>query len=1127
MSTHDESQREIVRNRLDKSIVVTAGAGSGKTRELVERYLNLIQKNRTCTPDQILALTFTNKAAAEMKKRIRSEFQDVSANESMDIKTQLAFAPVMTFHAFCTALLREFAIEAGVDPEFRVLDDAEKNVLEEKVFLDLLRRPKEEEQTALTHILTIYGKSQLQKILGELTEDSDTCDNVSAFFKQDKEMILNKWEAFLDPIRKQAINSFFADGKAMQALQIVKNAGEGVDQNDKAVEYFNKIRSDIQKITKNTPPEELTHAITDILSQKKLGNSGSKKIWKEGEEDLEEVKNQCRPLLDRFEKLQENLKLTIDPDAAHTDVTLKIIAELLIVAHGYSHRLNEEMRKDGSLRFSDLISRTKHFLKENSDIAKEIRGRYRYIFIDEFQDTDPAQFEIIKSIIGTLEECTGLFIVGDPNQSIYLFRGAAVTLFGLAQNTFEKSHAGEIAKFSVCFRSTPEVIGCVNHVFFNIFPKEQTDENLKKSWEFPHTETYVSDKRSNHLGSVQILLAGDPDSKDTIEIARKHEAKLIAKTIKTHLNKFEDCKPRDIAILIEKRTHLRTYQSALKEAGLDYIVEKGIEFYTLPEVLDLYSILSFICTPHDDCALLAVLRSPYFSLSDRSITILALKSRGFCLWDKMRFVAEVQKKEKVEEERKKIEPLFDDEYKRVLSAHKLLKEWVLFGWTKPLQTSLNNILDSSQICELYAALPDGEQKIANLKKLIELILERSTDTGYGIVDAVEDIKRSIESKEQEGEAELARNAIKVMTIHAAKGREFPVVVLAGLSDGKTGDRLPIHIGENSEEFGITVPDPDADYEMRETPIFTALRLLYEKKEFAERKRLLYVGMTRARDHLILSGTRPKKETASIADGKSKMDWLCSVFNIDPQRPPSQVEFTVDDRYIKIPIITDNGDESEYTRDEQKIVHSGEIYRWIHKPAKKATEKKGTLQIEMSSLARKSSRSSEKKKDFKIPKADHLQPDQLGTLIHEIFSGISVDLILKRYGIDDEEAIKVCQGYYQKFKTLSILQNVHEEYTELSCSLFLPDLNVKLQGKIDRLCRTDDGWVIIDYKTGTADPEEFQPVLESYSRAAERLVKEPVTAYLYEIASHTLIPVAKMEDEAFSLLVDGKARELLS
>ena len=1115
MPTYDENQREIVRDQLDKSIVVTAGAGSGKTRELVSRYVNLIRKEYGM-PQQILALTFTKKAAAEMKKRIRREFQGALSIDyqkgNLDMKMELAFAPIMTFHAFCTTLLREFAIEAGVDPDFRILDDTEKNTLEEKAFLDLLQNPQsEEERTALTMILTVYRRNQLQKILRELTERGDASTFHNAHFTiRNKTAILKKWQELLDPIREQAVHAFFADVTTLHALQTIKSAGDGLDSSDKAVQYFHSIRPSITKVTKDTPHEELAQAIAEILSHT-LGNSGSKKIW--NVEELQEIKSMHKLLRTRLEKLQPYLNLSLDPDAAHTNVAFEIISYLQTVTQGYSHRLKKERQKDESLRFFDLISNTKQFLEKNPKIVEELRKRYPYIFIDEFQDTDPAQFEIISSIVGTFEECKGLFIVGDPNQSIYLFRDADVTLFGQAQDIFRNSLAGEVVEFSVCFRSAPEVIGCVNYVFSQIFSADE------KPWEFPHTKTHVSEKRRKDHGSVQILLAGEIGSKDIIEVAKQKEAKLIVKTIKAHLEANTDYKLKDIAILIEKRTHLEIYLAALEKAGLPFIIGKGLGFYTLPEILDFYSVLSFICTSHDDCALLAVLRSPYITLSDRSISLLAFKSKEFCLWDKICSVATSPREE--------MEPFFGDEYERVISAQKLLNEWILLGWTQPLQRTINEMLSTSQIYEFYSALPNGEQKIANLRKLIDIILERSADMGYGIVQTVIDIKKSMQSEEREGEAERARSdAISVMTIHAAKGLEFPVVVLAGLSDAKTGNNLPICIGTKPEEFGIKIPNPDADYEIQPTPVFTALHLVREEKELAEKKRLLYVGMTRARDHLILSGTRPKTKFSSIADGKSKMDWLCTVFNIDPQlQPPSPVQFDVDEGSLIIPIIIDNDDESDYAETEQKIVQNGKIYRSIYKPAEKKEQRRGTVQIQMSGLKRESLHASEKYGAL-VPGAEHLQPDQIGTLIHEIFSGISADVILKRYGIYDEEATEICQEYYLKFRALPLLGGVHEEHIELSCSLFLPDIDVNLQGKIDRLCKTENGWVIIDYKSGMASSEEFQPVLEAYCRAAERLVKEPVTAYLYEIRSGSLIPVRKMEDEAFLSFIAVKVRELL-
>jgi ATP-dependent helicase/nuclease subunit A len=434
------------------------------------------------------------------------------------------------------------------------------------------------------------------------------------------------------------------------------------------------------------------------------------------------------------------------------------------------------------------------------------------------------------------------------------------------------------------------------------------------------------------------------------------------------------------------------------------------------------------------------------------------------------------------------------------------------------------VLRSSQICRFYTALANGEQKLANVRKLIDIILERSTEAGYGIVHAVEDIKGSMQAEELEGEAERTQDdVISVMTVHAAKGLEFPVVILAGLSDQKAGDHLPIYIGTKPEEFGIKVPDPDADYEIRETPMYTALHLLHKEKELAETKRLLYVGMTRARDHLILSGTRPKEKYSSIAEGKSKMDFLCTVFDIDPQAlSPPPVRLDADEAHIIIAVITDQkeGEDTASIKGETKPTVPGPLPEIKQMPifTKKQKYTAQKEQIQISHLGRKDNHASDERSAVSVPGTDHLQSDQIGTFMHEIFSGVPAQIVLQRYGVFNKEAISVCQEYYERFLSLPILKTVYEEYMELSCCLFLPGFrsqaDLRLDGVIDRLCKTDYGWILIDYKTRGVEPSELQVVLEAYRRAAERLVQETVTTYLYEIATHTLYPVEKMDDDEF-------------
>jgi ATP-dependent exoDNAse (exonuclease V) beta subunit len=189
-----------------------------------------------------------------------------------------------------------------------------------------------------------------------------------------------------------------------------------------------------------------------------------------------------------------------------------------------------------------------------------------------------------------------------------------------------------------------------------------------------------------------------------------------------------------------------------------------------------------------------------------------------------------------------------------------------------------------------------------------------------------------------------------------------------------------------------------------------------------------------------------------------------------------------------------------------------------------------VHMNMSSLARKENAKAKEHPPL-LPDAKNLKPNEIGTLLHEVFSGIQIETVLRRYGILCEANITACQNHYSRFLQLPELQRVRKEYTELSCCLTVVDQNsphhYHLQGAIDRLCKTDNGWILIDYKTGEGDPMQFQLVLEAYRRAAEHLVKESVTAYQYNIVSHELVLTDSMEDGLFTSLVAAEGSKLLS
>ena len=301
----------------------------------------------------------------------------------------------------------------------------------------------------------------------------------------------------------------------------------------------------------------------------------------------------------------------------------------------------------GGLDFNDLILNARRlFLEQRELVATHFMPRFRYILVDEFQDTDLTQFDIILSIIGTPGPGTDmLFIVGDPKQSIYLFRDADVTRFKEVQRIIQAECQGRVVNLDTSFRSTKAVIDLTNILFSRLFA------SAEKPWEFGYEQIIASEGRAGHEGSIELLLA--PTGDDSAG-SKRCEADMVARRIHSIVHErplkvYEEAADHtyvqrparfgDVAILLEQRTNLSFYLAALGRYGIPVYVHGGTGFYSRQEVLDLYNLLRFLEHRHDNISLAGVLRSPYFGLPDTELFRIA-REKGWTLWDKLRNYAE-------------------------------------------------------------------------------------------------------------------------------------------------------------------------------------------------------------------------------------------------------------------------------------------------------------------------------------------------------------------------------------------------------------------------------------------------------------------------------------------------------
>ncbi len=1085
-----------------RSLCVTAGAGTGKTKVLVEKYIDLLE---TVPVDAILALTFTEKAAKEMKERIRAALAARSGERWERVREEFLWANISTFHAFCSQVLREFPLEAGVDPGFSVLEERESQRIREEAIEGLFHAPPRDDcRDALLHCLRAVGPYGLKGQLLALYEHRETAIPFFAELHADEGSIADRWDRIFRARREAAVAAFFADASAVQAIETLRDlAARYPGDRDSGLRYLRAIEPRLPVLSADRPADLLCTALLQIQATKGgTVKMGSAKHWQGA--DLEKLRDAFACLRDRLRRLQPDLSLAFDPDAPFSRATFRYLRDLGTVFTVYRDAVDAAKARLGAIDFSDMIYRTHTlFHADEALVASHFRNRFRYILVDEFQDTDPAQCRILWRILGDLPAAT-ICIVGDPKQSIYLFRNADVTQFKRTRTAIVEELGGREIRLDVNFRSTPEVLGFVNYVFSVLLADSD------KPWEFGYDPLHGSDGRQNERGSVAILL-GPPDG-DAVARAMA-EAELVARAIQHavehgrlpvywdaaagHLDTPRPAEYRNIAILLERRSNLGYFEWALRKYGIPYHIHAGIGFYRRPEIFDLYNLLRFLDRPRDDVALYGVLRSPYFALSDAALYRIARSGGGGSLWDRLRRSAAADS--------------------NLASAVSHLESWLEHAHREPPARLIERILRDSAIYAVYGGMPEGTQIIANVEKLVGLARGAQRIVTASLGDFVEDLRRRIDEEQREGEAPLdleSGNAVNVMTVHASKGLEFPVVVVPDMAAGMPPDTASILIDEHYG-IGVAVPDPGNDFELEPSLILRVMRDEYNQKLQAERRRLFYVAATRAKDHLIVCGTRPDGIPACLDDCKNRVDWLsCCLGLTDLAIQRGSIPFVPPhgSAPVTVPILTDPGAipaEVRRPRPERIGLPPGTL----------ATLPAHLAPVAVPEAPRTCS-ASEIEHYLRCPKEYHRRyrlgareadptrsafqesPQTRGLLIHEIFQGKNPEVAARRYGIRDPGKVAALSRLYEQFLASPLMATAQEDRREVPfvCRF----AGAAFGGKIDRLVLQSDGsWALVDYKTGPVGDatipeklEEYALQMAVYTAAAEQILRQPVRPYLY-------------------------------
>lgn len=1029
----------------EQNVLVSAGAGTGKTSVLVERYLRIIVKG-LAAPNEILAITFMEKAANEMKKRVVDGLRSLGLDQA---RREIENAYIGTIHAFCARILREHPLEAGIDPQFRVLKEDEADLLKETV-LDQLIEDRFIADPAVRELLGVYGERGIRDGI------ESVYDKMRMYGLTLGRLFSEEAAARGDELKEDLL-------KVLRDLHIFSSKREKAEA---AIEFLN-----------------VPHSCDWLWVQEmKQVQKTFDARGKEGREETKQVKERFGKFIGyHIEKL----------GAAHKRSFLDLLREFDL---GYRSAKHEHAGFD----FTDLQLKAIELLGSGEATSEAIRERYRlqfkFIMVDEFQDTDPVQVRLLD-----LLKCeNNLFLVGDFKQSIYGFRGSEPVFFREKEKEFTGGGKGIGLSLHENFRSRKELLDFINPFFETLWEgTEPAYEALLPKAEF-QTKIELP---------VDLILI-EKEKSETLKMARPEEARNVAERIRELVEK-EGYHYRDFAILFRASETMSFYEQELRELQIPYYVLGGIGFYNRPEIRDLTNFLLTLENPMRDIPFAALMRSPMFLVSDDVLFWLcrhAMKEEN-----PKSIFTQIAHLEEIAE--------ISDENKSRLTRFKTIFENLLRSkGNGTVAEMLEKILIETGYDLYVLGSPQGKRRFANIRKLIDLAREIEARDGIHFGDFVRYVKGLEAEEVRESEAQVEAeddDAVKLLTIHKAKGLEFRCVVLPDLGRGKApaerGFLLDLKLG-----LGMKVYNPEED-DFEKTLTYNLIVEARDCRQSEESKRLLYVAMTRAKERLMFAGITAIDREAK-ENSENWLDWVKSVIEnkgLEVRRSVSDIHrrhghkrkrALVEKKNFRARIEHFNSfslkDPSEETQAlvERFRPHKGVFFDRIDLPvsayllfAKETGRESYRRVYELGAADRPFEVKDEEVLLAEIEEVS--SPADIGTLVHKVFERLvrkkTRDLKYVRETVhfytEDSPALaadvlKMAETFVQSgfFEELLRAKRI---FSELPFSLRLKRGIV--HGVLDLLFQNEAGeWLIVDYKTSNIGKSEIETTGERYREQME-------------------------------------------
>jgi ATP-dependent helicase/nuclease subunit A len=864
-------QKAAAVDRADENIALSSGAGCGKTYVLARRFAERLRNSPGDDPlSHLVALTFTEKAALEMSQRVRRMLRDLSEEATgpqrdrlLQWLEELPEARISTIHSFCASLLRTYAVEAGVDPDFAVC--ADEPVVEQMLASaadQAVLAAVQAQRTEATDLLMRMPYGRLVEHVRWLLEHRTVCD-LSAC--TDPASILARWRRQLERQSQTAWRDLESD----EALKDRMDRLESVpcaDSSDRLAEHRAEQLGLIRRLLRSSSART-----REVLSQlnPRPGGIGSAKTWGD-RETVRRVREQLSAVVSQVAACA----VYTEDIAAQDEAAARDLAAMAALALEARRIYAADKRGKGLLDFTDLLDLTANLLKSRPDVRRAAGGQIRQLLIDECQDTDAFQVELLLSLItdkpaASLPGDGRLFFVGDAQQSIYRFRGAQVEVF---RELRHRLGTAKQLRLDVSFRTHPAGVAFINHLFAPLLGDDYEPLEAHRGGSPPHAPVEIL--LAEGAGGAPITRAADAVGAQAALTAHR-----IAEMVAGGERLVWDSRSRqwravrygDVAILFGRMTASLDYERQLARRNVPFYVVAGTGFFKQQEVYDLLNVLRVIDSPFDDIAFFGALRSSLFGLDDNVLMHVALSCRRpYLLNLDPRALSEV---------------LSEADARTLSFACDLILRLHRRKDALGTDVLLERVLDATGYEATLRSRFQGRRMLGNVRRLVDMARGVAA-ARLGLAEFIARMNELVISESHQEQAAVsgeAEDVVRLMTIHKAKGLEFPVVFVPDLNAARRGPSSEIlhrtdwglvygRKGEAAGEEGEGGrPQPPLSYRLA--------RGLEDTESQREELRKLYVAASRHQDHLVFVAANWRGRNGDFANGDNLLRRIDSVLDI--------------------------------------------------------------------------------------------------------------------------------------------------------------------------------------------------------------------------------------------------------